>query len=51
MGAGIRLRAPGEHALLQNEATPSNLRFQAAKELAPYVHPKLACIEARSGGM
>jgi hypothetical protein len=26
------------------------LRFQAAKELAPYTHPKLASIESRPGG-
>jgi hypothetical protein len=25
--------------LLQNDAAPLDLRFQAAKELAPYVHP------------
>jgi hypothetical protein len=36
--------------LLRNESAPLELRFQAAKELAPYVHPKLASIEARSGG-
>src|SRR5262245_51987416 len=36
--------------LLQNEAAPLDLRFQAAKELAPYVHPKLQSIEARAGG-
>ena len=37
--------------LLHNEAAPLDLRFQAAKELAPYMHPKLTAIEARSGGM
>jgi hypothetical protein len=37
--------------LLGNEQAPIELRFQAAKELAPYVHPKLASIESRSGGM
>jgi hypothetical protein len=37
--------------LLQNETAPLELRFQAAKELAPYVHPKLTSIEARAGGM
>lgn len=37
--------------LLRNEGAPLDLRFQAAKELAPYVHPKLASIEARTGGM
>ena len=36
--------------LLHNEAVPLELRFQAAKELAPYVHPKLQSIEARAGG-
>jgi hypothetical protein len=37
--------------LLQNEAAPLDLRFQAAKELAPYVHLKLTSIEARAGEM
>ena len=37
--------------LLRNESAPLDLRFQAAKELAPYVHPKLASVEARTGGM
>src|SRR5262245_18975745 len=36
--------------LLGNEQAPVELRFQAAKELAPYVHPRLASIESRSGG-
>jgi hypothetical protein len=27
------------------------LRFEAAKELLPFMHPKLASIEARTGGM
>ena len=36
--------------LLRNESAPLDLRFQAAKELAPFVHPKLSSIEARSGG-
>jgi hypothetical protein len=36
--------------LLRNETAPLELRFQAAKELAPFVHPKLASIEARTGG-
>jgi hypothetical protein len=35
--------------LLQNESAPLDLRFQAAKELAPYVHPRLASIESRLG--
>ena len=37
--------------LLANEEAPLDLRFQAAKELAPFVHPKLASTESRSGGM
>ena len=37
--------------LLQNETAPLELRFEAAKELAPYVHPKLTSIEASAGGM
>jgi len=36
--------------LLGNEQAPLELRFQAAKELAPYVHPRLASVESRSGG-
>jgi hypothetical protein len=36
--------------ILRNEDAPLELRFQAAKELAPYSHPKLASIEARTGG-
>jgi hypothetical protein len=36
--------------LLRNEEAPLDLRFQAAKELAPFVHPKLASVEARMGG-
>src|SRR5262245_28997887 len=37
--------------LLANEQAPLDLRFQAAKELAPFVHPRLASIESRQGGM
>ena len=37
--------------LLKNEDAPLDLRLQVAKELAPYGHPKLTSIEARSGGM
>ena len=37
--------------LLANEEAPLDLRFQAVKELAPFVHPKLASTESRSGGM
>src|SRR5262245_14537791 len=36
--------------LLCNESAPLDLRFAAAKELAPYVHPRLASVEARTGG-
>jgi hypothetical protein len=37
--------------ILRNEGAPLDIRLQAAKELAPYVHPKLASIEVRTGGM
>jgi hypothetical protein len=37
-------------SILKNEDAPLDLRFNAAKELAPYAHPKLASIEARTGG-
>ena len=36
--------------ILRNESAPLDLRFAAAKELAPFMHPKLASIEARTGG-
>jgi hypothetical protein len=36
--------------LLKNEEAPLELRFRAAKELAPFVHPKLASVESRTGG-
>ena len=36
--------------LLRNEDAPLDLRFQDARELAPFVHPKLASVEARMGG-
>jgi hypothetical protein len=36
--------------LLRNESAPLDLRFQAAKELAPFMHPKLASVESRTGG-
>ena len=32
--------------LLRDEANPQDVRFAAAKEAAPYVHPKLASIDA-----
>ena len=37
--------------LLKNEKAPLDLRFAAAKELLPLMHPKLASIEARTGGL
>jgi hypothetical protein len=37
-------------SILKNEDAPLDLRFAAAKELAPYAHPKLSSIEARTGG-
>jgi hypothetical protein len=37
-------------SILKNDAMPLDLRFAAAKELAPYAHPKLSSIEARTGG-
>jgi hypothetical protein len=36
-------------SILRNDAAPLDLRFQAARELAPYAHPKLASVEARIG--
>ena len=36
--------------LLRNESAPLERRFQAAKELAPYIHPRLASVESRAGG-
>jgi hypothetical protein len=50
-GDGTRQRS-GElfSDLLRNEEVPLDLRFQAAKELAPFVHPKLASVESRTGG-
>ena len=36
--------------ILRNESAPLDLRFAAAKELAPFMHPKLASIESRTGG-
>jgi hypothetical protein len=38
-------------AILANESAPLDLRFQAAKELAPYVHPRLQSVETRPGQM
>jgi hypothetical protein len=38
-------------SILRNEDAPLDLRFSAARELAPYAHPKLSSIEARTGGM
>jgi hypothetical protein len=36
-------------SILRNESAPLDLRFAAAKELAPYAHPKLAAVGARIG--
>ena len=36
--------------ILQDQNAPYQERKDAAKELLPYYHPKLASIEARSGG-
>jgi hypothetical protein len=36
-------------SILSNEYAPLELRFQAAKELAPYVHPELSSVESRPG--
>jgi hypothetical protein len=36
--------------LLKNEDAPLDLRFAAARELAPSTHPKLSSVEARTGG-
>jgi hypothetical protein len=38
-------------AILETETAPLDLLFQGAKELAPYMHPKLTAVEARTGGM
>jgi hypothetical protein len=32
-------------SILRDEAAPADLRFEAAKAAAPYVHPKLAAID------
>jgi hypothetical protein len=37
-------------AILKNPEAPLSLRFAAARELMPYMHPKLASIESRVGG-
>lgn len=36
--------------LLKNKDTPLEIRMMAARDVAPYRHPKLASIEARTGG-
>lgn len=36
--------------ILRDEGAPLDLRFAAAKELAPYMHPELCSIESRTGG-
>lgn len=37
--------------ILSNEEAPFSVRFDAAKEMLPYMHPRLASIESRRGGM
>jgi hypothetical protein len=50
------VRASGESPLtfftqlLRNEKNPFELRFAAARELMPYMHPKLASSESHTGG-
>jgi hypothetical protein len=50
------VRASGESPLtfftqlLRNEENPFDLRFAAARELMPFMHPKLSSIESRTGG-
>lgn len=36
--------------VLRDKTAPYEVRERAAEKLAPYVHPKLASIEARTGG-
>jgi hypothetical protein len=36
--------------LLKDKSTPLEIRMMAARDVAPYRHPKLASIEARTGG-
>jgi hypothetical protein len=36
--------------VLKDKSVPYEIRERAARDLAPYVHPKLASIEARTGG-
>ncbi len=36
--------------ILRDKTAPLELRHQAARELAPFVHPKLSSIESRTGG-
>jgi hypothetical protein len=36
--------------VLADETAPFDTRAMAAKEAAPYCHPKLASVESRSGG-
>jgi hypothetical protein len=50
------VRASGESPLtffaqlLRTETNPIELRFAAARELLPYMHPRLASVESRVGG-
>lgn len=36
--------------ILKSKDAPLSLRFAAARELMPYMHPKLASVESRTGG-
>lgn len=51
--AKIQAETPLEFfaAVLKDKNMPHKERKEAAKELLPYMHPKLTSIEARGGGM
>ena len=34
-------------SVLRDESAPTDARFEAAKQAAPYIHPKLSSIEAK----
>jgi len=36
--------------ILRTETNPIELRFAAARELLPYMHPRLTSVESRTGG-
>jgi len=46
----LRQRIPFFSQILQDPNAPYQERKDAAKELLPYYHPKLASVEARAGG-